>query len=258
MERTRVFRALQGVRGRPPVDLAALELLLVRFSRLVIEQRWIREIDINPLLASPGRLLALDARIVLHPPETPEASLPQPAIRPYPQEYVSSWTMRDGEPVTIRPIRPEDEPLLVRFHQTLSEESVHMRFFRAMNLDQRIAHERLTRICFIDYEREMALVAERLDPATRQPQVVAVGRLIKSRDRTAAECALLVSDPFHGRGLGTEIMRRLLDIARAECVRRIAADILPENHTMQRILERLGFQVRYDVDEQLVKAEITL
>ncbi len=251
MERTQIFKALQGVRGRRPVDLAALELLLVRFSRLVIEQPWIREIDINPLLASPDRLLALDARVVLHPADT--AALPQPSIRPYPQEYVGSYTTRDGEPVTIRPIRPEDEPLMVQFHQTLSEESIHLRFFRAMNLDQRVAHERLTRICFIDYTREMALVAE-----TAGHRIAGVARLIKSRDRSEAECAILVSDLFQGRGLGTALLRRLLEVARAESVHHITADILPENHTMQHILERLGFEVQYDVDEQLVKAEITL
>jgi acetyltransferase len=256
MERTQIFRALQGVRGRRPVDLDALEMLLVRFSRLVIEQPCIAEIDINPLLASPDCLLALDARVLLHGPEV--AAPPQPAIRPYPQEYVGEWTMRDGQPVSIRPIRPEDEPLMVHFHLTLSEESIHMRFFRAMNLDQRIAHERLTRICFIDYEREMALVAERSDAASGDRQIIAVARLIKSRDRSQAECALLVSDPFHGKGLGSEILRRLLEVARAEAVHRISADILPENHTMHHILERLGFEVRYDVDEQLVKAQIML
>ncbi len=258
MERTKIFRALRGVRGRPPVEVAALELLLVRFSGLVIEQPWIREIDINPLLASPGRIVALDARIVLHPPDTPETALTRPVIRPYPQEYAGQWTMRDGSPVTIRPIRPEDEPLMVRFHQMLSEESIHMRFFRAMNLEQRVAHERLTRICFIDYDREMALVAEYRDPQTGQAQIIGVGRLIRWRDRSEGECALLVADAFHGRGLGTELLRRLLEVARAESVHRLTADVLPENHTMQHVLERLGFQVRYDVEEQLVKAELTL
>jgi acetyltransferase len=121
MEQTRVFTALKGVRGRKPVNMAALEQLLVRFSQLVLEQRWIAEIEINPLLASPERLLALDARIVLHGPAVTLDQLPKPAIRPYPLQYVSSWTMKDGNQVTIRPIRPEDEPLMVKFHQTLSD-----------------------------------------------------------------------------------------------------------------------------------------
>jgi acetyltransferase len=126
MEQTRIFEALGGVRGRAPVDTAALEKLFVRFSQLVVEQPWIRELDINPLLASPEHLLALDARVVLHPPSTDEEDLPRTAIRPYPTQYV--WAEpRNGEPTTIRPIRPEDEPFMVRFHESLSEQSVYMR-----------------------------------------------------------------------------------------------------------------------------------
>lgn len=258
MERTRIFAALQGVRGRRPVDIATLERLLVRFSQLVVEQRWIREIDINPLLASPERLLALDARVVLHPPDVSEEDLPQPAIRPYPTQYVWSWTMPDGTPITFRPIRPEDEPLLVQFHQTLSEESVYLRYFHVLPLEQRIAHERLTRICFIDYDRELALVAEHRDPASGQPEVVAVGRLTKLRSTPAAEFALLVTDRFQRRGLGTELLRRLLEVARLEGLQRITAKILPENIAMQRICERLGFRLFRQPDDPLVTAELTL
>ena len=134
MEQTRIYRALKGVRGRKPVDLSGLEQLLVRFSRLVVEQPWIREIDINPLLASPTGLLALDARVILHGPEVTAANLPRPAIRPYPLQYVSEWTTKTGRAVLIRPIRPEDEPLVARFHETLSDRSVPFRFFHAMKL----------------------------------------------------------------------------------------------------------------------------
>ena len=169
MEQTRIFKALTGVRGRKPVNLAALEELLVRFSQLVVEQRWIKEIDVNPLLASPERLLALDARVVVHGPEMSEDLLPHSAVRPYPAQYVADWTMKSGQQVTIRPIRPEDEPLMVQFHQTLSERSVYLRYFNALKLSQRIAHDRLMRICFIDYDREMALVAVRTDPDDRCP-----------------------------------------------------------------------------------------
>ncbi|HEX9284572.1 MAG TPA: acetate--CoA ligase family protein, partial [Nitrospirales bacterium] len=129
IEQTRIFAALKGVRGRKAVDIAALEQLLVRFSQLVVEQRWIREIDINPLLASPERMVALDARIVLHGPDVGAEELPELAIRPYPVQYVAPWTTKDGTVVTIRPIRPEDEPLMVKFHETLSEQSVYFRYF---------------------------------------------------------------------------------------------------------------------------------
>ena len=166
MEQTNIYTALKGVRGRKPIDLAALEQLLVQFSHLVVEQRWIKEIDINPLLASPEGLVVLDARVIAHPPELPEDQWPRPAIRPYPTQYVSPWTSKNGIPLLIRPIRPEDEPLLVQFHETLSERSVAFRYFHAIKLGQRVAHDRLTRTCFIDYDREMALVAEHRDLTT--------------------------------------------------------------------------------------------
>jgi acetyltransferase len=110
MEQTRIFAAFRGVRGRPPVDLAALDQLLVRFSRLVVEQRWIREIDINPLLVSAERIVALDARVILYAADVREQDLPKLAIRPYPAQYVWTFAMEDSAAVTLRPIRPEDEP----------------------------------------------------------------------------------------------------------------------------------------------------
>ena len=210
MEQTRIFTALKGVRGRPSIDLAALEHLLVRFSYLVIEQRWIKEIDINPLLASPERLLALDARVVLHGPEISEEMLPRPAIRPYPTQYVRPWTLRNGTPVTLRPIRPEDEPLMVTFHETLSARSVYLRWLHMLNLSRRVAHEEMIRMCFIDYDREMALVADYDNPQTGQHEIIGVGSLIKEQSTKSAEIALLVTDQFQRQGLGTELLRRLI------------------------------------------------
>jgi len=259
MERTRIFEALGGVRGRAPVDIGSLEKLLVRTSQLVVEQPWIKELDINPLLASPERLIALDARIVLHDPGTQEEDLPRTAIRPYPTQYVSREELRDGTPVTIRPIRPEDEPLMVKFHETLSEQSVYMRYFHMMKLDQRTAHERLTRICFIDYDREMALVAEHADPETGEREIMGVSRL--SRHGAApdeAEVSVLVSDRFQRRGIGTLLLNRILEVGRAEDLRRITAEILFDNHAMQHISRELGFHLRRDAEEMVVKADLDL
>ncbi len=260
MEQTHIYKALQGVRGRAPVDLAALEQLLVRFSRLVVEHPWIREIDINPLLAAPGKngLIALDARVIVHGPEMTEDQLPHPAIRPYPVQYVGDWTTRTGRTVRIRPIRPEDEPLLVKFHGTLSERSVSLRYFHAMKLSARTSHERLTRICFIDYDREMALVAEARNILPGQHEVLAVGRLSKYRGRPEAEFGLLISDQAQGQGLGTELLRRLIEIGRDEQMKRISADILPENTEMQRVCQKLGFQLRHEVGDAVVKAVLDL
>ena len=135
MESTRVHEALKGVRGRAPVDLAALEGILVRVSELVVEQPAIAELDINPLLATPERLVALDARVILHDRSVPDAALPRPAIRPYPLRYVGRWTSPDGEAFLIRPIRPEDESLIVAFHRTLSAETVYQRYFANLGYD---------------------------------------------------------------------------------------------------------------------------
>jgi acetyltransferase len=257
MEQTRIFKALQGTRGRKPVDLAALEQLMVRFSQLVLEHRTIREIDINPLLVSAQGLIALDARVVLHDPAISEEQLPRPAIRPYPSEQVAAWTMKDGTPVTIRPIRPEDEPLMVTFHQALSERSVYLRYFHLISLDSRVAHERLTRICFVDYDREMVMVAEHWN-SDGTSEIVAVGRLNKLVSGDEAETAVLVKDSFQGRGLGTELLRRLIEFARRDKIRRISASALAENVEMQKICRKIGFQLQRTADPQTVNAVLDL
>lgn len=258
MEQTKIYTALKGVRGRKPVDLARLEQLLVQFSLLVVEQPWIKEIDINPLLASPERLIALDARVVLHDRNISEDKLPKPAIRPYPTQYVESWTMKDGTPLTIRPIRPEDEPQAVKFHQMLSEETVYLRYAHLLKLSHRIAHERLSRICFVDYDRQMALVAEYTNPKTGENQIAGISRLSKLHGTNEAEASILIADRFQHQGLGTELMRRLLQIAGDEKLSRIWADILTDNRAMQRICQKLGFRIERIIGEPMVKATFDL
>ncbi|MFZ0949018.1 MAG: bifunctional acetate--CoA ligase family protein/GNAT family N-acetyltransferase [Candidatus Sulfotelmatobacter sp.] len=258
MEQTKIFTALKGVRGRKPVDMPALEHLLVRFSQLVLEQRCIAEIDINPLLASPERLLALDARIVLHARAVTLDDLPKPAIRPYPLQYVAPWTMEDGNQVTIRPIRPEDEPLMVKLHETLSDRSVYLRYFCSLSLSRRVAHERLLKICFGDYDREMALVAERIDPVTQERRIIGVGRLSKLHGRNEAEVAVLISDQYQKLGLGNELLRRVVEVARDEKLSQVSAEMLTDNLAMQIIMKRLGFRVRTEEDMTSVRAFLDL
>jgi acetyltransferase len=258
MEQTKIYKALQGVRGRAGIDLAALETLLVRFSALVAEQRRIKEIDINPLLASPDGLIALDARIVVHGLEVIDRDIPKAAIRPYPTRYVSNWTLKDGTQVTIRPIRPEDEPAMVHFHETLSDRSVYYRYFHMMNLEQRVQHERLMRTCFIDYDCEMAFVAERRNPQTGAHEILGVSRLTKVHWANEAEVAIVVSDAWHGRGLGKELMARLLLFGADEKLDRLIADILPENRSVMRVMEKLGFTLKHSLDDEVVKAEFRL
>ena len=256
MEQTQVFSALEGVRGRKPVDLAALEEFLVRFSHLVVEQRRIREIDINPVLASPEGIVALDARVVLHNPEVPDEQLPRLAIRPYPVKYIQPAVMKSGEPVTVRPIRPEDEPLLIRLHQALSERTVYLRYFQPLKLSQRTAHERLTRISFIDYDREMVLVVEHKN-AQGQPEIIAIGRLSKLRGAgNEAELAVLVDDRYQFQGLGTELYRRLIAVARDEKLKRVVCTILAENREMRAICLKLGFHLESDIEDGTLRAEL--
>ena len=258
MERTKIYTALKGVRGRKAANLAAIEQLLVRFSQLVVEQPWISEIDINPLLVSAERIFALDGRVVLHDPKTPEDQLPHSAIRPYPNQYVTPWKMKNKAATVIRPIKPEDEPQMVKFHETLSEESVYNRYFSALKLSQRVAHERLTRICFNDYDREIALVAE-LKPAKKgdEKKILGVGRLSKQHGHNEAEFAVLVSDVWQTQGLGTELLRRLIEIGRVEKLACITGQVLAENHAMHHICRKVGFKVVHDPDSNLFNATYT-
>lgn len=254
VEGTKIYKALKGVRGRKPIDMAALESLLVAFSNLIVEQRWIKEIDINPLLASPDRLLALDARVVVYDKDKKEEDLPKSAIRPYPTQYVSAAKVK-GDEVEIRPIRPEDEPLIVKFHQDLSERSVQLRYFQPMELSQRTAHERLTRICFIDYDRETALVAER--KGKDGAEIMGVTRLSRIHGTKSAQLSMIVKDEYQKQGLGTEMVRHTIDIARAEKLNKIVANMLVENKEMQSLCKKLGFDVKA-VDEKYVRGELSL
>jgi acetyltransferase len=258
VERTKVYRALKGVRGRLAVNMDQLKRILIRFSRLAVEQPCIKEIDINPLLASPEGLLALDARIVVYGPEVPQEKLSRPAIRPYPAQYVGPWTMKGGERVVIRPIRPEDEPLLAKFHETLSDRTVYLRYFHMQNLSSRVAHERLMQKCFIDYDREMALVADYQDSGTGEHSVLAVGRLTKNPGENEGEVAVLVGDPWQKQGLGTELVRRLIEVGRDEKLSRALAIIMPENHGMQSLANQFGFVVEPGEDPGLLTAVLQL
>ncbi len=255
--KTKVAKAFAGVRGRTPIDEEALALLLARFSELVVEQPRVKEIDINPLVATPNGIVALDARVVLHPPEIADEALPSSVIRPYPAQYVGTWTSRSGEELTIRPIRPDDEPLMGPFHAALSEDSVYSRYAHALSLDQRISHERLARLCFIDYARQIALLALRTNEAGGE-EIVGIGRLIMENGANQAEFALLIADSFQGQGLGKKLLRRLIEIAGEERVDRVVGYILNDNRSMLSVCTSLGFHHNYRLGDELVHSVIEL
>ena len=258
MEQTKIFTALKGVRGRKPVDIAALEELLVRFSQLMVEQ----PLDQGDRHQSAAGLAGAAAGAGCarrgaragddggRTARVGDSSLSG-------QQLVSKWKMKDGNDVVIRPIRPEDEPLMIKFHEKLSERSVYLRYFQPLKLTQRTAHERLTRICFIDYNREMALVAERKN-AAGEPEILAVGRLSKLHGRDEGELAAVAIDAAQHKGLGTELYRRLIDVAREEKLKKLVSNMLPENREMRALCVKLGFKMFSSLEDNMIRAELDL
>jgi acetyltransferase len=172
--------------------------------------------------------------------------------------FVSQFKMKNGTEVTLRPIRPDDEPLMKEFHETLSDRTVYMRYFCSLSLKSRVAHERLVRICHVDGYREIALVADREDKATGLHQILAVGRLMRLSMENQAEVAILVSDQYQKQNLGIELLRRVVQIARDQKLNRVCAELLRDNLAMQVILRKLGFRFRLQRDSPSVTAVLEL
>jgi acetyltransferase len=254
LERSAIFDGLRRLSSRGAVNLGAIEASLVRLSQLVVEQPEIRGVRIDPLLVTSEGAIAVAAHIALHGPQNHKADLPKPVFRPFPVQYVSAWTTARGQAVTIRPIRPEDEPLMADFHGRLSETAVYQRYFQVLKLARRIAHDALTRECFVDYDREIVLVAERRGDSPNERQILAIASLTKLSRRNHGEVAVLVTDDCQRHGLGSELVRRLVDVARDEQLERVIGSTMTENHGMCAVFRRLGFALSIDGDE--VRAEL--
>jgi acetyltransferase len=164
-----------------------------------------------------------------------------------------STQLKDGTPVTLRPILPEDEPLIIQFHRELSENSVRQRYFGFMSLDQRVAHERLVRICFNDYDREWAIVA--IAEQNQQKRIIGIGRLIRIPGIARAQFKLIIIDDYHHLSLGTQLLQHLLFIAKQEDIEFVDGYILAENTGMLKICERLGFSLHSEKDPLIVHAK---
>ena len=251
MERTRIYRILKGYRNIPPANLDVLAEILVRVSQLVTDFPEIVELDINPLMLTGGRLVAADARMVIEPSAVkPPRHL---IISPYPNQYESYWMLRDGTPIILRPMKPEDEGLVIRFLQSCSEDTVYFRYFR---LIKHWTHEMLIRFTQNDYDREIGLMAIGQPPG---PEVMmGVCRLVMDADRETAEFALIVADPWQGKGLGPKLLERVIDIAREQGVRRLGAEVLPQNQPMLDLVRRMGFTLKTDKEAQVVRAKLEL
>lgn len=253
MQKTKIYEALQGVRGRKSINMTQLEEILINFSQLIIENPRIKECDINPLIVSEDQIIALDARIVLHDWNISDQELPRLAIRPYPFNYIMQTKLKNEIPVILRPILPEDEHLITEFHRELSEHSVRQRYFAFMSLDERVAHERLIRICFNDYDREWAIVAV-IEPKEGK-QIIGIGRLMRIPGIPRAQFKLMIADAYHHLGLGTQLLEHLLRIAKQEKIETVDGYILSENIGMLKICKNLGFTANQEKDLLIIHVE---
>jgi acetyltransferase len=253
MEETKIYRALsKGLRNKPPIDIRSLEQVMVRFSNMIVDFPEIAEMDINPLVVSSGGLHVLDARIIIDPrvPEQGEA-YPHLVIMPYPTKYVTPWKLKDGTEVTLRPIRPEDEPMELELIRGLSTETSRFRFFQII---KDLPHDALVRFCNIDYDREMAFIAE-----TRQGDrrlEIGVARLILEANKKRGEFAIVVADKYQAKGLGVKLVDMLIDVAREKDVESIYGIIMSENVKMIRLCEKLGFSTRREHDDVIVELKL--
>lgn len=253
MEDTKVFRMLEGYRGRQPVDLKQLEQIVVSFSELIVDFPEIDEMDINPIAIANGVPIALDARIILDkncieyvPP------YPHLVITPYPSRYVTPWTLEDGTAVILRPIRPEDEPLEHGMLETLSSDTVRGRFFQSI---KNLSHAELTRFCNIDYEREMAIVAELREG--RRRRLVGVSRLIMDPDMRSGEFAVLIHDDYQNKHLGSKLVDMLIGIAMEKHMESVYGIVLSDNKRMLYICYKSGFTAT-PLPEGLTRVELDL
>jgi acetyltransferase len=256
LERSPLYDGLEKLARRNAVDLSAIDATLVRLSQVIVEQPAIREVSINPLVVSAGGSFAGNARIALYGAQGGTAEAPKSVFRPFPVQYVSAWATRHGQALTIRPIRAEDEPLMVEFHGQLSDNAVYSRYFQVVKLERRTTHDALIRECYIDYDREMVLVAERRREGPAERQILAIASLTKLPRKNHGEVAVLVRDDCQRHGIGSELVRRLVDVARDEGLDRVFATTMPNNVGMSAVFKRLGFTLSIGADE--VRAEFDL
>ena len=237
MEETQVYKLLHGYRGRPPADLQKMEEIIVAFSNLIVDFPEIAEMDVNPIAISDGKAYALDARIIISDDMAESASqYPHLVITPYPARYIMPWTLSDGTEVLLRPIRPEDEPLEHEMLSTLSDESLRTRFFQTI---RNITHEMHVRFCNIDYDREMAIVAEVRERDRRR--IIGIARLVIEPSLKSAEYAVVVHDNYHGKGLGYKLVDVLIGFAQDKGLEEVCGYVQSTNLKMLNVCKKLGF-----------------
>ena len=244
LESLKSWPLLRGYRGKPAVNIDRLIEILMRFSYLIADYPEIQEMDVNPLLVSPNEVVALDARVVIDRDLAAHSvrKYAHLAIRPYPEEYVTERKLKDGADVVLRPIKPEDEPMWHEFLAGCSKESIRFRF---SSLIKKTTHEMASRYCFIDYDREIAIVAEVEEEGQRK--LAGVGRLVADANHEVAEYAVLVGDRWQGRGFGGTLTDYCLEVAKRWGVKRVVAEVAKNNGRMLSTFSNRGFVMN---DEQ--------
>jgi acetyltransferase len=237
IEGAQVYRLLKGYRDHAPANIALLEEILIRLAQLATDFAQIAEIVINPLLVVDQNFCAVSARVRVYP-----ASVRAPlhlVIAPYPNQYETVLDLQEEGPIQIRPIRPEDAPLLKAFFASLSSKSIYFRFFSPL---KELPYGMLARFTQIDYDREIAMVAIQENQAG-DDEMLGVGRIISGIDPTQAEFAILVGDRWHGRGIGAALLRICLQIARIQGVHHIWGVVMSDNTQMLALGRKLGFKM---------------
>jgi len=254
LEETKVYQLLKGYRNQPGANLELLEKTLLLFSQLLVDFPQLKEIDINPLLVDESKVHVLDARIVIDREKaTHEQELHSHlVISPYPKKYEVRWRMANGEEVLLRPIKPEDEPMWLEMFKGFSEESVRYRFFQVI---KDTPHEVRVRYCNIDYDREIAIVAEVTQNGKRR--LLGVGRLSIEPAGKSGEFAIIVTDEFQNVGLGTKLTDHVLEVADDMGIERVYAIMLAENYRALSLMKRMGFSLSYS-DDGTVEASLDL
>lgn len=245
LENLKIYPLLKGYRGSTPKNIDKLIEIMIRMSYLAADYPEIAELDINPLLVTPEDAIALDARIVLDKEavgkKAPEYS--HLLLHPYPDQFIKKAKLNDGTPITMRPIKPEDEPLWLNLLSSCSKESIYSRFRYNFHFD---SHEIATQFCYIDYAREIGIVAEVKEKGEKK--LIGVGRLIADPDLISVEYAILITDAYQKKELGTILTSYCEEIARKWDMKRIFAETTKDNKAMVSVFKKLGFEVTYNSD----------
>ena len=247
ISRTRIYRLLRGYRDRPPAAIKDIEITLMKISQLVIDFADIIELDINPLFADDQGVLALDARIKVAPATVSGAA--RLAIPPYPKHLEEMSGIKDGTRYMLRPIRPEDEPAIHRLFERMTPEDVRLRFFAPM---RRLTHQAAARLTQPDYDREMGLVAVASPFIGTAAEVQGAVRIAADPDNQSAEFAVMVQSDLKGHGLGTILMKKIIEYARGRGIGEIYGAVLRENHNMLNLCRDLGFARKDDAEDATI------